>query len=320
MKVLITGICGFVGSHLADYILENHPDVEIYGLKRWRSPMDNIRHIEHRLKLYDGDLCDLPSLLSILDEIKPDWIFHLAAQSFIPYSYSAPIETLNTNVIGTANLLEATRIIGIDPKILICGSPEEYGQPDEKDIPMTEDCPLKPYSPYAVSKVAETKLGFMYHKAYGLKTVMSRAFAHEGPRRGVPFAVSSFAKQIAFLEKCQSPRPTIYTGNLDSVRTYCDARDIVRAYWLLLEKGDLGEVYNIAGTDTMTLREVLKRLLAISKLGTVDIKEDKALLRPIDVTLQVPSCTMFKKLTGWEPKIPFTKTLQDTLDYWRERV
>jgi len=320
MRTLITGICGFVGSHLADYILENYPDVEIYGLKRWRSPMDNIRHIENKLNLYDGDLHDLSSMLSMIEKIRPDVVFHLASQSFVPYSYAVPTDTLTTNVIGTANLLEAVRIAKIDPIIHICSSPEVYGQPDEKDIPMTEECPLRPVSPYAVGKVGEDMLGHMYYQAYGIKTIISRAFAHEGPRRGEPFAVSWFAKQIVRIEKGLQ-QPIVRVGNLNSVRTYMDVRDTVRAYWLLAEKGKSGEAYNIAGSETMSLSEVLNLLLSMSPVGKrAKAKMDKNLLRPIDVTLQIPDDSKFRQLTGWEPEIPFRQTLEDVLQYWRERV
>jgi len=319
MRVFITGITGFVGSHLADYILDNHSEAEIFGLKRWRSPRDNIRHIEDRLKLYDGDLRDLTSMLAIIKEIKPDWIFHLAAQSFVPYSYSTPVDTLTTNVIGTANLLEAVRIMGIDPKIGICSSPEVYGQPNKKDIPITEDCPLRPVSPYAVSKVAEDMLAYMYYQAYGLKTIRSRAFTHTGPRRGEVFVVSSFAKQIARIEQGAQP-PVLRVGNLDSVRTWCDVRDTIRAYWLLLEKGEPGEAYNIAGNETMTIREMLNLLLSLSNIGgPVEINVDKGLLRPRDVESQIADDSKFRNLTGWQPAIPFKKTLEDTLNYWRKR-
>lgn len=318
MRVLITGITGFVGSHLADYILEEHPEVEIFGLKRWRSTRENIEHIKHKWTLYDGDLRDLSSMLSVIGEIKPDWVFHLAAQSYVPYSYSVPADTLTTNVIGTSNLLEAVRITEIDPRIHICSSPEVYGEVNKNDIPITEDCPLRPLSPYAVSKMAEDALGYMYYQAYGLKTIRSRAFTHTGPRRGEVFVVSSFAKQIARIEK-GIQEPVLWTGNLDSVRTFCDVRDTVRAYWLLLQLGKIGEVYNIGGRETMTIRDMLNKLLKLTD-ALIEVKIDENLLRPKDVTLQVPDCTKFTKLTGWEPRIPFEQTLQDTLDYWRERV
>ena len=317
LRVLITGICGFVGSHLADYIIDNQSQAEVYGLKRWRSPKDNIRHIEDRLTLYDGDLRDLSSMLAMVKEIEPDWIFHIAAQSFVPYSFSAPIDTLTTNVIGTANLLEAVRLNGIGPRIHICSSPEVYG---EMSSPFNENCPLRPLSPYAVSKVGEDALGYMYHEVYDLKTVTSRAFTHTGPRRGDVFVVSTFAKQIARIERGLQ-EPIIRVGNLQSMRIFCDVRDTVRAYWLLLEKGEPGEVYNIAGNKILTIKEMLRLLLSISRVGdAVEISVDRRLLRPKDVTNQIADDSKFRELTGWEPEIPFNKTLEDTLNYWRENA
>lgn len=318
MRVLITGITGFVGSHLADHILEEHPEVEIFGLKRWRSPRENIEHIKDKLTLYDGDLRDLSSMLSVIGEVKPDWVFHLAAQSFVPTSFSSPASTLATNIIGTVNLLEAIRIAEVDPKVHICSSSECYGQVNQEEIPIKETCPLRPASPYAVSKLGEDMLAYMYYQAHGLRTIRSRAFTHTGPRRGEVFVVSSFAKQIAHIEK-GIQEPVLWAGNLDSVRTFCDVRDIVRAYWLLLQRGEIGEVYNIGGRETMTIRDMLNKLLKLTD-ALIEVKIDENLLRPKDVTLQVPDCTKFTKLTGWEPRIPFEQTLQDTLDYWRERA
>lgn len=320
MIILITGITGFVGSHLADYILKNHPDNEIFGLIRWRSPKANIKHIEHKLNLYQGDLRDLSSMIGILKEVKPDLVFHLAAQSFVATSFSAPNDTLTTNIIGTANLLESIRIVGIDPRIHICSSSEVYGQVTEKDIPIKESCPLKPVSPYAVSKVGEDMLGYMYYQAYNLKTLRTRMFTHTGPRRGEVFVVSFFAKQVAQIEK-GIQEPILRVGNLDSVRTFTDVRDAVKAYWLLLQLGEPGEVYNIGGSETMTIRDMLNLLLTFTEIGdSIEIKVDPKLLRPKDVTLQIPDCIKFEKLTGWKPETPFNKTLKDTLDYWRENI
>ncbi len=320
MKVLITGITGFVGSHLADYILENHSGIKIYGTKRWRSPLDNIRHITEKVVLVNCDLRDLSSLIHSLKEIKPDVIFHLAAQSFVPTSYTAPVDTLENNIIGTTNLLEAVRFTGIDPVIHVCSSSEVYGQVRKEDVPIKEDCPLRPASPYAVSKVGEDMLAYMYHKAYGLKTIRTRMFTHCGPRRGDVFVTSAFAKQIVGIEK-NIQKPEIKVGNLDSVRTFADVRDTVRAYWLLVEKCPPGEVYNIGGTRTMKVGEMLDLLLNISKIkDKVKIVVDKNLLRPADVTLQIPSMEKFQKATGWKPEIPFEKTLSDLLDYWRKKT
>ena len=322
MKVIITGITGFVGSHLADYIIENHPQTEIFGTKRWRSPMENIAHIRNKIILIDCDLRDLPSCIHTLNEVKPDVIFHLAAQSYVPYSYIAPIDSLMTNVIGTANLLEAVRICGINPVIHVCSSSEVYGQVQPDEIPIKETNPLRPASPYAVSKVGEDMLGWQYFTAWNLQTIRTRMFTHTGPRRGEVFVTSNFAKQIARIEK-GIQEPVIKTGNLDSVRTFADVRDTVRAYWLMIEKyfeGKVaaGEVYNIGGTTTMTVGDMLNKLLELARIKQkVSIEVEKERLRPADVTLQIPCIDKFIEHTGWTPAIPFETTMNDLLDYWR---
>jgi GDP-mannose 4,6-dehydratase len=325
VRILITGITGFVGSHLVEYILQNHPEVEIFGLKRWRSPLENIEHIQSKVTLHDGDLRDLSSLLSLLKEVKPEVVFHLAAQSYVPVSYVAPIDTLATNALGTANLLEAVRLTGIDPLLHICSSSEVYGQVRPDEVPIKESNTFRPASPYAVSKVAEDMLGLQYFTAYGLKTIRTRMFTHTGPRRGEVFVCSNFAKQIASIEAGLQP-PVILVGNLDSVRTFADVRDTVRAYWLLSQKyfeGKVaaGEVYNIGGITTMKVGEMLDKLISLSSVkNKVAINVDQARLRPADVTLQIPCIDKFKEATGWEPLIPFEQTLQDLLDYWRDKL
>ena len=319
-RVLITGVTGFVGSHLADYILAEHPGVELVGIERWRSPKDNIRHITEGLELYPCDLRDLSSLISVFSRVRPDVIFHLAAQSYVTTSFVAPVDTLETNVIGTVNLLEAVRICRLDPVIHVCSSSEVYGQVTKEEVPIKEDCPLRPVSPYAVSKVGEDMAAYMYHRAYGVKTIRSRMFTHSGPRRGEVFVDSAFALQLARIEHGVQ-EPVIRVGNLDSVRTFCDVRDTVRAYWLLVHQCAPGEVYNIGGNTTMTIREMLDLLLemTVSK-QTIDVRVDPALLRPADVTLQIPCIDKFKAVTGWAPTIPYRQTLSDMLDYWRARV
>ena len=322
MKIFITGITGFVGSHMVDFLLEN-TDVEIHGLIRWRSPKENIVHCIDKINLHYGDLLDFSSLYRIIDRIRPEYVVHLASQSYVPYSFEVPISTLDTNIIGTCNLLEAIRIIkekdGYDPIIDICSSSEVYGQVLENDVPIKEDCPLRPASPYAVSKVGEDMLGFQYWKSYGLKTIRTRAFTHSGPRRGEIFCVSTFAKQIAMIEK-NKQKPIIYVGNLDSIRTFADVRDMVKAYWLLVNKCEPGEAYNIGGNITMTVGEMLDMLIKLSTIKDIKIEIDPKRLRPSDVTLQIPCIDKFVKKTGWKPEIPFEKTLLDTLNYWRKKV
>jgi len=320
-KVLITGITGFVGSHLADYILANFPEVQISGLARWRSPKDNIRHILDRITLEFGDLLDLSSLKALLSRQKPDVIFHLAAQSYVPFSFSAPVATLNANMIGTCDLLEAVKelkfVSDYDPIIHICSSSEVYGQVKENEVPIKEDNPFRPASPYAVSKVAEDMLAFQYWLSWEVKTIRTRMFTHTGPRRGEVFVVSTFAKQIAAIEAGLAS-PVIMVGNLESVRTFLDVRDAVKAYWLLVVKCPPGEVYNIGGVETMTVGEMLDRLLKLSKVKNIDVKVDRSRLRPSDVTLQIPCIDKFTEATGWKPEIKFDRTLEDTLNYWRD--
>jgi GDPmannose 4,6-dehydratase/GDP-4-dehydro-6-deoxy-D-mannose reductase len=318
MKVLITGITGMVGSHLAEYILNSHPSVEIHGLIRWRSPLDNIRHIRSKVILHLAELRDLKSLVLLLSKVKPDWVFHLAAQSYVKSSFDAPADTIHTNVIGTTNLLDAVCITEIDPKIHICSSSEVYGQVTEDEIPIRETNPFRPASPYAVSKVGEDMIGLQYFLSHGIKTVRTRMFTHTGPRRGDVFAESAFAKQIAEIEAGIRPNP-IRVGNLNSVRTFADVRDAVRAYWLLLERCPPGEVYNIGGNRTMSVGEMLEMLKSMAKCK-IEHEVDPALLRPLDVTLQIPDTSKFRAATGWGPEIPLEVTLKDLLEYHRDRI
>lgn len=318
MKVLITGITGFVGSHLAEYLLRLEEKHEIFGLCRWRSPRENLANVYDKISLIDADLCDLSALIRHLEAVKPKVIFHLAAQSYVLTSFNAPIQTLWSNVIGTANLLEAVRITGIDPVIHVCSSSEVYGQVGENDIPIRETCPLRPASPYAVSKVGEDMVAFQYWVSHRIKTIRTRMFTHTGPRRGDVFALSFFAKQAAAAEQGLK-EPVIQVGNLKSVRTFCDVRDAVRAYWLLVNLCEPGEVYNIGGQRTMTIGEALDMLLSFSRVK-LEIREEAKLFRPSDVTLQIPSTEKFKAVTGWIPEIPFEKTLEDMLNYWRDEL
>lgn len=318
MRVLITGITGFAGSHLADYILANHSDVEVFGTIRWRSRRENICHIEEKIVLFEADLKDIVSLKKCLAEIKPDRIFHLGAQSYVPFSWNCPVETFTINSIGQINLFEAILSLKLSPKIQVAGSSEEYGFVYPDEVPMKETNPLRPLSPYAVSKVAQDLLGWQYFKSYGLRIVRTRGFNHTGPRRGEVFICSTFAKQIAEIEKGKRD-PLIYVGNLEAKRDFTDVRDIARAYWLCLEKGEEGEVYNIGTGKAYAMKEVLDILLSLSKVN-VEIEVDPLRLRPSDVPILLSDCTKFVNLTGWKPKIPFRDSLQDLLNYWRERV
>jgi GDPmannose 4,6-dehydratase/GDP-4-dehydro-6-deoxy-D-mannose reductase len=318
MRILITGVTGMVGSHLADYVLREHADVEIHGLVRWRSPSDNIDHIKRGLTLHIAELRDLNSLVRLLAEVKPDWIFHLAAQSYVSASFAAPADTLITNIVGTNNLLDAVRIVGIDPLIHICSSSEVYGQVEPHEVPITENNPLRPASPYAVSKLGEDMVARQYFLSYGVRTIRTRMFTHTGPRRGDVFAESSFAKQIAEIENGYRQGP-VRVGNLESIRTVSDVRDAVRAYWLLMERCEVGEAYNIGGDRTMSVGEILAVLKSMASVP-IEHVVDPSLLRPSDVTLQIPDTSKFRRATGWKPNIPVEVTLRDLLNYQRNRV
>jgi GDP-mannose 4,6-dehydratase len=318
MKVLITGITGMVGSHLAEYLVSSFPETEVHGLVRWRSPLRNIQKILPRIKLHQGDLRDLNSLVLLLRELRPDRIHHLAAQSYVDMSFTAPADTLNSNIIGTVNLMDAVRIVGINPRIHICSSSEVYGQVLPDEVPITETTPFRPASPYAVSKVGEDMIAFQYGISYKLDLVRTRMFTHTGPRRGDVFAESSFARQIAEIELNRQKGP-VRVGNLNSVRTLADVRDAVRAYKLLLDKCPAGEVYNIGGKETMTVGDILETLKSLARVP-IEHVVDPARLRPSDVTLQIPDTSKFHGATGWQPKIPASQTLRDLLDYQRDCV
>ena len=318
MKILITGVSGFVGSHLAEYCLSLDQQVEVIGTCRWRSRRENIEHLEDAINLYECDLRDASSVKTLLADIQPERIFHLAAQSYVPSSWNSPGETITTNVIGQLNIFEAMRETNSTASIQIAGSSEEYGLVHPEEAPITEENPLRPLSPYAVSKVAQDMLAYQYFQSYGLKVVRTRAFNHTGPRRGDVFVTSNFAKQIAEIEAGQRP-PVIHVGDLNPKRDFTDVRDIVRAYWLSLEHCSLGEVYNVASGKAYRIKEVLKILLDNSGQD-IEVVEDPERLRPSDVPLLLGDNSRFCKATGWVPEIPFEQTAKDLLDYWRERT
>jgi GDP-4-dehydro-6-deoxy-D-mannose reductase len=337
MRVLITGVTGMAGSHLADYLLQME-GLEVYGTFRWRSRMENLDDIKKegklnivscepgaipqsdtaKLNLMEADIGDAFSMHRMMGVVRPDRIFHLAAQSYVPASWWAPAETLQTNLIGEVNLFEAVRGAGIDPVIHIAGSSEEYGYIFPDELPVKETNPLRPLSPYGVSKVAQEMLAYQYNMSYGMKAVVTRGFNHEGPRRGDVFVTSSFAKQIAEIEKGHR-EPIIYTGDLTSKRDWSDVRDFVRAYWLATEKGVPGEVYNIGSGRAWEVKEMLDILLGMTDVD-VEVKADPTRFRPSDVKVLVCDSTKFRELTGWDNEISFQQTLRDLLDYWRERV
>lgn len=318
MRALITGITGFAGSHLAEYLLAEHPDVEVFGIYRWRSRMENIEHLRSKVTLLECDLRDYTSVHAALAASRPDYVFHLAAQSFVPSSWTAPNETLTTNVSGQTNLFEAIRALGLDPVVQIACSSEQYGLVLPDEVPIRETNPLRPLSPYAVSKVAQDYLGYQYFMSYGLKAIRTRGFNHTGPRRGHVFVTSNFCSQVAAIELGMQ-EPVIRVGNLDAVRDFTDVRDMVRAYWLAVTKGKPGEVYNIATGEGIVIRDLLHKIVDLAKVE-VKIETDPARLRPSDVEILIGDSSKFRADTGWEPQIPFDQTVRDLLDHWRRTL
>jgi GDP-mannose 4,6-dehydratase len=324
-RALITGISGMVGSHLADYLLEE-TDWKLYGMARWRSPLDNLSQLTdeinkgERVNLLYGDLEDEISLRNVVIESRPDYVFHLAAQSFPQTSFTAPLQTFDVNILGTYRLLNAIHEIVPDATVHVCSSSEVFGRVPKEFVPIKEDTPFHPASPYAISKVGTDLIGRYFAEAFGLKTITTRMFTHTGPRRGDVFAESSFAKQIAMIEKDLIP-PIIMVGNLDSMRTFADVRDAVNAYHLAVTS-DLpaGSVFNIGGTHSCTVGEMLNKLLELSLVENISIQPDPSRMRPIDADLQIPDTSLFRSSTGWFPKISFDETMKSLLDYWRDRV
>ena len=333
-RALITGVTGMVGSHLTDFLLAN-TDWDVYGVCRCRSPLDNVEHLLERVNNKDrvffeyADLNDEMSLIKVIHDIKPDYVFHLAAQSYPLTSFTAPIDTLNTNIIGTCRILEAIHLEmkedkNYKPIIHVCASSEVFGKIAKEKIPengINEECPFDPASPYAISKVGTDLLGRYYADAYSMTVMTTRMFTHTGPRRGDVFHESTFAKQIAMAE-AGLIAPVIKVGNLKSMRTYADVRDAVRAYYMLVTVNPIaGEYYNIGGSYSCEVGDTLNTLISYSTIkDQIKIEVDPERLRPIDADLQIPDCTKFKQHTGWEPQIPFEKTMHDLLDYWRDRV
>ena len=317
-KVLITGVTGSGGSYLVDYIIANHPNVELHGLSRWHSTatLRNLRISKEKVICHECDLNDFSSVYSVVTTVKPDAIFHLAAHANVRTSFSTPLAVLNNNIMGTANLFESVRLGGLNPVIQLCSTSEVYGQVDPKYVPITEETPLNPSSPYAVSKVAQDLLGWTYFRSYGMEIIRTRMFAYINPRRSDLFA-SAFAKQVARIEL--GLQDELVHGNLDSVRTLIDVRDAMEAYWIAVLRCQPGEIYNIGGLTSMSVGEFLEILIKKSMVP-IRTRPDSNLFRPADVTLQIPNVEKFYEATGWSPKYPIEESIKNLLEYWREEA
>ncbi len=315
MQALITGAGGFVGGHLCAYLLA-HTDWELLGTV-YPHPVEAERP-EPRLRLRYADLRDREGVSALVDEVQPDYVFHLAAQSFVPTSFADPWDTLENNIRGELNLLEAMRQSEREVRMLVIGSNEEYGAPQPDELPLTEANPLRPNNPYAVSKVAQDFLGLQYHLSYKLPVVRVRPFNHTGPGQSPRFVVPAFASQIARIE-AGLQEPVMKVGNLEAARDFTDVRDMVRAYHLAATRGEPGEVYNLASEQPQSVRGMLEKLLSYAKVE-IRVEKDPDRYRPVDVPVVYGSSEKFRRLTGWTRQIPFEQTLQDTLAYWREQV
>lgn len=318
-KVLITGITGFVGSHLADYLL-NHTDYKVFGLKRVTSQLRNISHITEKVTLINGELIDQTSLINALRISKPDYIYHLGALSWVKPSWDMPAAYMQVNAIGTINLFEAMRVTSCKTKILISCTPEEYGDVPKEEIPITEGTRLAPVNLYAASKAAQDAVCQAYQASYGFQVIRTRAFNHEGPRRDIMGALSSFAYQIARIEKGLQ-EPKVLVGNLEAKRNFTDVRDMVEAYYLAMEKGVPGELYLVGSNQIFTIKECLRMLINLSPLKEkIKYKVDPERVRPTELRILIGKFDKFEKLTGWKPKIQLRETMESTLEYWRDFI
>ncbi|OGM96118.1 MAG: hypothetical protein A3B86_02800 [Candidatus Yanofskybacteria bacterium RIFCSPHIGHO2_02_FULL_38_22b] len=314
-KILITGIHGSGASYLTDFIVANHPECEIHGAGRWHTSR-NLSQTKNEVHVHACDLKDFSSILKVLNAINPDYIFHLASHANVRESFDIPLAVIENNVMGTANFLEAVRTAGITPRIQLCSTSEVYGQVDPKNVPIKEDCPIKPSSPYAVSKTFQDHLGYVYYRSFGIPIITTRMFTYINPRRSDLFA-TAFALQVARIEA--GLQKELVHGNLDSVRTLIDSRDAMEAYWVAIEKCIPGEVYNIGGSTTMTVGEFLE-ILKQKASCPIPSRLNKELLRPADVTLQIPDTSKFTAQTGWQPRYTIEESVEYLLEHCRKTV
>lgn len=321
-KVLITGITGFVGSHLADYML-SMDDIELHGTRRWHlSRMDHVEHIMDRIIWHDCNILDTTSVVKVIKEIKPDIVFHMASESFVSPSWDNPREYMDTNYLGTVNILDAVRDYSPNTIIHIPGSGEEYGDIKEEELPINPTTVLRPVNPYAVTKIAQDLIGYVYYRSYGTKVIRTRTFNHEGPRRENVFGIPWYAYQIARIEKGKQEK-VVKTGDIDDRRNFTHVTDIVHAYWLAVNKCEPGELYLIGSDESekvFTFRQALEKMIEMSSVDGITYELDSRYVRPTKVPFLISDTKKFRDITGWKPEINFEQILSDTLNYWRDRV
>jgi GDP-4-dehydro-6-deoxy-D-mannose reductase len=314
IKALITGIAGSGGSYLAEFLVSQ--GIEVQGISRWHSTTSssNLKNIIDDITLYECDLNDLSAVIRALKEAKPDYIFHLAAHANVQVCFSNPIAVLQNNVNSTINLFEAIRILDLDPVIQFCSTSEVYGKVDPKNIPITEHHPLDPVNIYAISKLTQEKIASSYFHSYGMRVVITRMFAYINPRRGDIFS-SAFARKIVEIE--EGKRKVLTHGNLNSIRTLIDVRDVAESYWVASQKCEYGVPYNVGGENSISVEDFLANLKKRAHVPITSMA-DKSLLRPVDVTLQVPDTGKFYEQTGWRPKISLEESVDFLLDHYRK--
>jgi len=317
MNILITGISGFVGSYLAEYLLEKE-NTALIGTVYSSTSIENINHLKDQVTLYEGDLTDREFVRKVIQKVKPDNIYHLAAIAFVGESLKNPEPVIMNNIQAQLNILEEARLQKIDTRVIIIGSADEYGIVTPEDNPMSEELPLKPESPYALSKMTQDLMGYVYTRSFGLSVIRVRPFNHIGPRQSPDFVVSNFAKQIAEAEAGLS-EPIVRVGNLSAKRDFTDVRDMVNAYWLAIKKGETGEVYNIGSGNAYEISWVLNTLISFANVP-ITIENDPKRFRPVDLPITSCNAEKFTRQTGWKPTIAIEDTLLETLNYWRDKI
>ena len=321
-KLLVTGANGFVGSHMVELLLSNCPNSTIVATKRWHlSNLSNLKEFEHRIEFVDCDLTDPHAVDDSVRQIKPDYIFHFAAESFVSPSWRNPARYMDVNYQGTVNLLEAIRKHVPECVIHIPGSGEEYGDISESDLPISPSTALNPVNPYAVSKVAQDLISKVYFNSYGTKVIRTRSFNHEGPRRNLVFGLPWYAYQIALAEEGLLPHQKIKTGHTSDIRNFTHVVDMCRAYLLAVEKCTPGELYLVGVEEdynVASFADCLNQLLKLSSASTIEIEEVYSFKRPTNVPFLIADCSKFVEKTGWKPTLSLSDILSDTLNYWRQ--